>query len=64
MTWEIDPSQEGATKVAANGGGSVDFDQVLKEVLRRLVTEGGISYRRIRLNFGLDDDGLEELVAS
>jgi class 3 adenylate cyclase len=43
------------------GGGSVDFDQVLKEVLWRLVTEGSISYRRIRLNFGLDDDGLEEL---
>jgi hypothetical protein len=39
----------------------VDFDQVLKEVLWRLVTEGGISYRRIKLNFGLDDDGLEEL---
>jgi len=39
----------------------VDFDQVLKEVLWRLVTEGSISYRRIRLNFGLDDEGLEEL---
>jgi hypothetical protein len=39
----------------------VDFDQVLKEVLWRLVTEGSISYRRIRLNFGLDDDGLDEL---
>ena len=39
----------------------MDFDQVLKEVLWRLVTEGGISYRRIRLSFGLDDDGLEEL---
>ena len=39
----------------------MDFDQVLKEVLWRLVTEGSISYRRIRLNFGLDDDGLEEL---
>ena len=39
----------------------MDFDQVLKEVLWRLVTEGGISYRRIKLNFGLDDDGLEEL---
>ena len=40
---------------------SVDFDQVLKEVLWRLVTEGSISYRRIRLNSGLGDDGLEEL---
>jgi len=39
----------------------VDFDQVLKEVLWRLVTEGSISYRRIKLNFHLDDDGLEEL---
>ena len=39
----------------------MDFDQVLKEVLWRLVTEGSISYRRIKLNFGLDDDGLEEL---
>ncbi len=43
------------------GGGSVDFDQVLKEVLWRLVTERSISYRRIKLNFGLDDEGLEEL---
>ena len=49
------------TKVAANGGGSVDFEQVLKEVVWRLVTEGGISYRRIKLSFALDDDGLEEL---
>jgi len=40
---------------------SVDFDQVLKEVLWRLVTEGSISYRCIRLNSGLGDDGLEEL---
>ena len=39
----------------------MDFDQVLKEVLWRLVTEGSISYRRIKLSFGLDDDGLEEL---
>ena len=39
----------------------MDFDQVLKEVLWRLVTEGSISYRRISLNFGLDDDALEEL---
>ena len=39
----------------------MDFEQVLKEVVWRLVTEGSISYRRIRLNFGLDDDGLEEL---
>jgi hypothetical protein len=25
------------------------------------VTEGGISYRRIKLRFGLDDDAVEEL---
>ena len=42
-------------------GRKVDFDRVLKEVLWCLVTEGSISYRRIKLNFGLDDDGLEEL---
>jgi hypothetical protein len=48
-------------KVAAKEGGSVDFEQVLKEVVWRLVTEGRISYRRIKLSFGLDDDGLEEL---
>jgi hypothetical protein len=39
----------------------VNFARVLKEVLWCLVTEGGISYRRIKLSFGLDDDGLEEL---
>jgi hypothetical protein len=39
----------------------VDFEQVLKEVVWRLVTEGRISYRRIKLSFPLDDDGLEEL---
>src|SRR6202035_841773 len=30
-------------------------------VVWRLVTEGRISYRRIKLSFALDDDGLEEL---
>jgi class 3 adenylate cyclase len=39
----------------------VNFARVLKEVLWCLVTEGSISYRRIKLTFGLDDDGLEEL---
>ena len=39
----------------------MNFTRVLKEVLWCLVTEGGISYRRIKLSFGLDDDGLEEL---
>jgi class 3 adenylate cyclase len=48
-------------KAAANGGGSVDFEQVLKEVVWRLITEGGISYRRIKRAFGLDDDALEDV---
>jgi hypothetical protein len=39
----------------------VNFARVLKEVLWCLVTEGGISYRRIKLSFGLDDEGLEEI---
>jgi hypothetical protein len=39
----------------------VNFARVLKEVLWCLVTEGGISYRRIRLSYGLDDDAAEEL---
>ena len=39
----------------------MDFEQVLKEVVWRVITEGRISYRRIKLNFALDDDGLEEL---
>ena len=37
------------------------FDRVLKEVLWCLVTEGSISYRRIKLTYGLDDDAVEEL---
>jgi class 3 adenylate cyclase len=39
----------------------VDFEQVLKEVLWRLVTEGSISYRRIKRVFDLDDDALDDL---
>jgi len=39
----------------------VNFARVLKEVVWCLVTEGGISYRRIKLSFGLDDDTLDEL---
>ena len=39
----------------------MDFEQVLKEVVWRLITEGRISYRRIKLSFALDDNGLEEL---
>jgi class 3 adenylate cyclase len=39
----------------------VNFERVLQKVLWRLVAEGSISYRRIKLSFGLDDDGLEEL---
>jgi class 3 adenylate cyclase len=39
----------------------LNFARVLKEVLWCLVTEGGISYRRIKLWFDLDDNALEEL---
>src|SRR5215831_8003704 len=39
----------------------MNFERVLQKVLWRLVTEGSISYRRIKLSFRLDDDGLEEL---
>jgi hypothetical protein len=39
----------------------MNFERVLQKVLWRLVTEGSISYRRIKLSFALDDDGLEEL---
>ena len=42
-------------------GAVVNFARVLKEVLWRLVTEGSISYRRIKRGFGLDDDALEDL---
>jgi class 3 adenylate cyclase/tetratricopeptide (TPR) repeat protein len=38
----------------------VDFEQVLKEVVWRLVTEGSVSYRRIKRSFELDDDALED----
>ena len=34
---------------------TLNVERVLKEVLWCLVTEGGISYRRIKLSFGLDD---------
>jgi len=39
----------------------MNFERVLQKVLWRLVTEGSISYRRIKLSFGLDHDSLEEL---
>jgi class 3 adenylate cyclase len=39
----------------------MNFARVLKEVIWCLVTEGSISYRRIKLTFGLGDDGLDEL---
>ena len=39
----------------------MDFEQVLKEVLWRLVTEGCISYRRIKRGFDLDDDALKDV---
>src|ERR1700756_4307086 len=52
---------QGSTKVAANEGGSVECEPVLKEVVWRLVTEGSVSYRRIKRSFGLDDDALEDV---
>jgi hypothetical protein len=39
----------------------VNFERLLKEVLWRLVTEGSISYRRIKRVFGLDDEAVEDL---
>ena len=50
-----------ATKVVANEGGSVNFERVLQKVLWCLVTEGSVSYRRIKRSFGLDDDALEDV---
>jgi hypothetical protein len=44
----------------AGSGATSNFGQILKEVLWCLVTEGGISYRRVRLSYGLDDDAVEE----
>jgi class 3 adenylate cyclase/predicted ATPase len=48
-------------KVAASKGQVVNFSRVLKEVVWCLVTEGSISYRRVKRGFGLDDDALEDL---
>ena len=39
----------------------MEFTQVLKEVVWRLVTEERVSYRSIRCDFGLDDEAFEEL---
>ena len=39
----------------------MNFERVLQMVLWRLVTEGSISYRRIKRAFGLDDDALDDL---
>ena len=39
----------------------MNFERVLKEVLWRLVTEGSVSYRRIKRGFRLDDDALEDV---
>src|SRR3984893_7571736 len=53
----LGPSEKGRRRAAA----TVNFARVLKEVVWCLITEGGISYRRIKLSFGLDDDALDEL---
>jgi hypothetical protein len=39
----------------------VNFERVLQKVLWRLVTEGSISYRRIKRGFNLDDETLEDV---
>ena len=39
----------------------MNFERVLQKVLWRLVTEGSVSYRRIKRSFGLDDDALEDV---
>lgn len=39
----------------------MEFEQILKEVLWRLVTEGSISSRRMKRVFGLNDVDLEDL---
>ncbi len=39
----------------------MNFERVLQKVLWCLVTEGSISYRRIKRRFGLDDDALEDV---
>ena len=39
----------------------MNFARVLKEVLWCLVTEGSMSYRRIKRGFDLDDDALEDV---
>ena len=39
----------------------MNFERILKEVVWCLLTEGGVSHRRIKLRFGLDDDALAEL---
>jgi len=48
-------------KISRKARAVVNFTRVLNEVLWCLVTEGGISYRRIKLSYGLDDDAVEEL---
>src|SRR3954451_7093149 len=43
------------------GGCAVRFTRILQEVVWCLLTEGRISYYRIRHDFGLDREGLDEL---
>jgi len=54
-------SNQRPTKIVASDGGSADFDQVLKGSPLASRHTRSISYRCIKLNFGLDDNGLEEL---
>src|SRR5262249_47232251 len=44
-----------------NGGMAMTFDEVLAQVLDLLQRERRLSYRAIKVRFGLDDDHLEAL---
>ncbi len=37
------------------------FTQILKDVIWLLLTEGRVSYRRLKIEFDLDDESLEEI---
>ena len=39
----------------------MNFERVLQKVLWRLLTEGSISYRRMKRGFNLDDETLEDV---
>jgi hypothetical protein len=45
----------------ASGGVAMTFDEIFAQVLDLLQRERRLSYRAIKLRFGLDDDHLEAL---